>query len=155
MDNELTDIGYMSGFGNEFATEGLEGALPVGQNSPQRAPYDLYAEVLSGTAFTAPRHLNRRTWMYRIRPSAVHSAFRPVDPGLWRGTPFAEVKVPPNRMRWEPMAMPDPSLPVDFIDGLITYAGNGCIERHIGCAAHMYTANASMQRVFCDRSEDR
>ena len=150
MGNELTDIGYMSGFGNEFATEGLEGALPVGQNSPQRAPYDLYAEVLSGTAFTAPRHLNRRTWMYRIRPSAVHSAFRPVDPGFWRGTPFAEVKVPPNRMRWDPMPMPDPGLPVDFIDGLFTYAGNGCIERHSGCAAHMYTANASMQRVFCD-----
>src|SRR5437870_13598716 len=66
---------YQSGFGNEFATEALPGALPVGQNSPQRAPYGLYAEQLSGTAFTAPRGANRRSWLYRIRPAAVHQPF--------------------------------------------------------------------------------
>jgi homogentisate 1,2-dioxygenase len=66
---------YQSGFGNEFATEALPGALPVGRNSPQRAPYGLYAEQLSGTAFTAPRSENRRSWLYRIRPAAMHKPF--------------------------------------------------------------------------------
>ena len=66
---------YQSGFGNEFATEALPGALPVGRNSPQRAPYGLYAEQLSGTAFTAPRADNRRSWLYRIRPAAMHRPF--------------------------------------------------------------------------------
>ncbi|HOM14115.1 MAG TPA: homogentisate 1,2-dioxygenase, partial [Rubrivivax sp.] len=66
--------GYMSGFASEFATEALPGALPVGRNSPQRAPYGLYAEQLTATAFTMPRHLNRRSWMYRIRPAAVQSS---------------------------------------------------------------------------------
>ena len=71
-------LAYQSGFGNEFATEALPGALPVGQNSPQRAPYGLYAEQLSGTAFTAPRGANRRSWTYRIRPAAMHEPVRPM-----------------------------------------------------------------------------
>lgn len=69
---------YQSGFGNEFATEALPGALPYGQNSPQKAPYGLYAEQLSGTAFTAPRAHNRRAWLYRIRPAAVHLPFEAI-----------------------------------------------------------------------------
>src|SRR5438132_6629959 len=73
---------YQSGFGNEFATEALTGALPTGQNSPQRAPYGLYAEQFSGTAFTAPRGTNRRSWLYRIRPAAVHRPFQRIDDGL-------------------------------------------------------------------------
>ncbi|MDQ6627227.1 MAG: homogentisate 1,2-dioxygenase, partial [Pseudomonadota bacterium] len=73
--------GYQSGFGNEFATEALEGALPVGRNSPQRCPYGLYAEQLSGTAFTAPRAENRRSWLYRIRPSAMHRPFERIGDG--------------------------------------------------------------------------
>src|SRR5207253_2231089 len=64
--------GYLSGFANEFATEALPGALPHGRNSPQRAPYGLYAEQLSGTAFTAPRGHNRRAGLYRVRPGAGH-----------------------------------------------------------------------------------
>ena len=76
---------YQSGFGNEFATEALPGALPVGRNSPQRAPYGLYAEQLSGTAFTAPRGANRRSWIYRIRPAAVHLPFRRIGNGRDRG----------------------------------------------------------------------
>ena len=75
---------YLSGFGNEFATEALPGALPVGQNSPQRAPYGLYAEQLSGTAFTAPRGANRRSWLYRIRPAAVHRPFARIANGRYR-----------------------------------------------------------------------
>src|SRR6266566_3480875 len=72
-------LSYQSGFGNEFATEALTGALPAAQNSPQRAPYGLYAEQLSGTAFTAPRGANRRSWLYRIRPAAMHEPFRKLD----------------------------------------------------------------------------
>lgn len=72
---------YQTGFANEFATEALPGALPVGHNSPQRAPYGLYAEQLSGTAFTAPRHTNRRSWLYRIRPAAMHLPFERIDNG--------------------------------------------------------------------------
>src|SRR6516165_12135469 len=77
-----TPLAYQSGFGNEFATEALADALPVGQNSPQRAPYGLYAEQLSGTAFTTPRGANRRSWLYRIRPAAVHGAFERIERGL-------------------------------------------------------------------------
>ncbi|MGB9332900.1 MAG: homogentisate 1,2-dioxygenase, partial [Steroidobacteraceae bacterium] len=69
---------YQSGFGNHFATEALAGALPEGRNSPQRCAYGLYAEQFSGTAFTAPRHANRRSWLYRIRPAALYGAFRPL-----------------------------------------------------------------------------
>src|SRR6186997_466744 len=72
-------LAYMSGFGNEFATEALPGALPVGRNSPQRCPYGLYAEQVSGTAFTAPRADNRRSWLYRIRPAVAHKPFRKID----------------------------------------------------------------------------
>src|SRR6267142_2395850 len=66
---------YQTGFANHFATEALSGALPQGRNSPQRCPYGLYAEQFSGTAFTAPRHANRRSWLYRIRPAVAHQPF--------------------------------------------------------------------------------
>jgi hypothetical protein len=69
---------YQSGFGNSFATEALPGALPVGRNSPQRCAYGLYAEQLTGSAFTAPRADNRRSWLYRIRPAASHAPFEPL-----------------------------------------------------------------------------
>jgi homogentisate 1,2-dioxygenase len=141
--------GYQSGFGNEFASEALPGALPRGQNSPQRAPLGLYAEQLSGTAFTAPRAENRRTWMYRIRPSAAHPAYRPIDAGLLRSGPFADVAPNPNRLRWE--AQPFPEAPADFVDGLITLAGNGDPLQREGSGVHVYAANRSMRgRVFCD-----
>src|ERR1700752_3581979 len=68
-----TPAGYMPGFGNDFETEARPGALPVGQNSPQRAAYGLYAEQLSGSPFTAPRGANERSWLYRIRPSVQHA----------------------------------------------------------------------------------
>src|SRR5262245_59546981 len=111
---------YMSGFGNEFATESAPGVLPVGRNSPQRAPYGLYAEQFSGTAFTAPRKENRRSWLYRLRPSANHPAYKPYAQGLVRSGPFDEAPTPPNRMRWDPLGAI--SGEKDFVDGLITYA---------------------------------
>ena len=96
---------YMSGFANEFATEALPGALPVGRNSPQRAPYGLYAEQISGTAFTAPRAHNRRSWLYRMRPAAMHKPFERIDNGRWLSR-FDEVPPSPNQMRWNPPPMP-------------------------------------------------
>ena len=141
-------LATMSGWGNEFATEALPGALPVGQNSPQRCPYGLYAEQLSGTAFTAPRASNRRTWCYRIRPGAVHEPFARIDDGrLVSG--FGDVATPPNPMRWNPLPMP--VAPTDFVDGLVTMAGQGDAAAMAGCAIHLYAANASMHdRFFFD-----
>jgi homogentisate 1,2-dioxygenase len=133
---------YLSGFGNEFATEAIAGALPVGQNSPQRPPLGLYAEAISGTPFTAPRHANRRTWFYRIRPSAEHPPFRPLDNGLLRSGPFEEAEPPPNRLRWSPP--PAPSEPRDFVDGLITMAGCGSPSLGAGVGVHLYLASRSM-----------
>ena len=137
---------YMSGFNNEFATEALPGALPVGRNSPQKAPYGLYPEQLSGTAFTAPRGSNRRSWLYRIRPAAVHKPFVALENtrivGQFRDLP----PTPPNQLRWDPLPMP--AQPTDFIDGWVTMAGNGSAEVMRGCAIHIYAANQSMQDRF-------
>ncbi|WP_454726454.1 MULTISPECIES: homogentisate 1,2-dioxygenase [Cupriavidus] len=136
---------YQSGFANEFATEALPGALPVGQNSPQRAPYGLYAEQISGTAFTAPRAHNRRSWLYRIRPAAMHEPFTPLArPRIV--SRFDAVPPSPNQMRWSPPPMPD--APTDFIDGIVTMAGNGGPEAMSGCAIHLYLANRSMDGRF-------
>ncbi|WP_345294530.1 homogentisate 1,2-dioxygenase [Luteimonas vadosa] len=136
----------MSGFGNEFATEAIEGTLPVGQNSPQRVAYGLYAEQLSGTAFTAPRGENRRSWLYRIRPAAVHGTFSPYRQANASGASlherFDEAAVSPDQMRWDPL--PIPETPVDFVDGLYTMAGNGGSAAQHGVGIHLYAANASM-----------
>jgi homogentisate 1,2-dioxygenase len=133
---------YQSGFGNEFASEALPGALPRGQNSPQRAPYGLYAEQFSGTAFTAPRHANRRSWLYRIRPAVMHAPFE-----AFARDPFAQMQfvepVPPNQLRWDPL--PLPGTPTDFIEGWVPVAGNGSHELHAGCGVYLYAANRSMQ----------
>ncbi len=136
---------YQSGFGNEFATEALAGALPLAQNSPQRCPYGLYAEQFSGTAFTAPRHANRRSWLYRIRPAATHAPFRPLD-----RDPFADQQIPespsPNQLRWDPP--PLPTVPTDFIEGLLPIAGNGSPQTQTGCGIYLYVANRSMGDRF-------
>jgi homogentisate 1,2-dioxygenase len=140
---------YLSGFGNEHASEAIAGALPQGRNSPQRPPLGLYAEQISGTAFTAPRGVNRRSWVYRIRPSAAHGAYRRIDNRLTRSAPFAEVEAPPNRLRWNPLPLPD--APADFVDGLVTMAGNGDVSARSGVAIHLYLANRSMsERYFAN-----
>jgi homogentisate 1,2-dioxygenase len=145
----MSELNYMSGFGNEFATEAIEGALPAGQNSPQRVPMGLYAEQLSGTAFTMPRVANRRSWLYRIRPGVLHGPFERIDSRQLRGTPFDEVPPSPNQLRWDPIPMPD--APADFVDGLVTICGNGSINGMSGMAAHVYAANKPMEgRFFYD-----
>jgi homogentisate 1,2-dioxygenase len=141
-------LAYMTGFGNEFATEALPGALPVGRNSPQRCAYGLYAEQLTGTAFTMPRWFNRRSWTYRIRPGAMHEPFRRVEPGRVVSA-FGDTVAPPNPMRWDPL--PIPAEPTEWIDGWVTMAGNGSAASMGGCAIHLYAANRSMDgRFFSD-----
>jgi len=142
----MTD--YLSGFGNHFASEAVPGALPVGRNSPQKTPFGLYAEQLSGTAFTAPRSENRRSWLYRLRPTASHSPFKPYEGApLHRSAPFDELPPTPNRLRWDPL--PFPEEPTDFVDGLVSYGGNGDVATGAGIGIHIYAANQSMQgRAF-------
>ena len=138
-----TELRYQSGFGNEFATEAVAGALPQGQNAPQKAPLGLYTEQLSGTAFTAPRATNRRTWTYRIRPSVTHKPFSETDSGLLRSGPFNELPTPPNQMRWNPIPMPEKK--TDFVAGIVTLGGSGDPALQIGVGIHLYAANASMK----------
>ncbi len=140
---------YQSGFGNEFASEALPGALPVGRNSPQRVPFGLYAEQVNGSPFTSPRGQNKRSWLYRIRPSVMHKPFQPMEKGLLRSTPFDEVPTTPNQLRWNPPPIPDE--PTDFVEGIITMGGNGDVSTHAGLAIHNYVANRSMEdRFFYD-----
>ncbi|HEY8592635.1 MAG TPA: homogentisate 1,2-dioxygenase [Sphingomicrobium sp.] len=146
----MTDaLDYLTGFGGHFETEAVAGALPKGRNSPQRPPFGLYAEQLSGTAFTAPRHENRRSWLYRMRPTADHRPFQ-----RYEGTPLfapGTIKEPvaPNRLRW---SAPD-DLPAgkDFVDGLVTMLVSRPPHELSGVALHLYRADRSMERrVFSD-----
>jgi len=135
------DLNYQTGFGNEFATEAVAGALPIGRNSPQRAPLGLYAEQFSGTAFTVPRAHNKRTWTYRIRPSVTHKPYQPVININWLSR-FDDLPVTPNQLRWD--ALPVPDEPTDFIDGIVTIAGNGDLFSQSGLAIHIYRLNRGM-----------
>ena len=139
---------YLSGFGNSFASEAIPGALPIGRNSPQRVPFGLYAEQLSGTAFTAPRRENRRAWLYRLRPTAGHGAYAPYPAThRLRSAPFGDGPVTPNRLRWDPL--PLGLADGDFIDGLFTFGGNGDVGQGAGMAVHEFLAGRSMRgRVF-------
>ena len=138
----ITNRDYQSGFGNSFASEAVPGALPQGQNSPQQAPHGLYAEQISGTAFTAPRAENRRSWLYRIRPAAVHQPFAPLPHAHFHDR-FDEAPATPNQLRWNPFPLPE--APTDFIDGLYALAGNGGAGEQTGVGIHVYAANRSMQ----------
>ncbi len=140
------NLHYSSGFRNHLATEALPGALPEGQNSPQRCPYGLYAEQLSGSAFTAPREHNLRSWLYRIRPSVVQSAYRPAPMGQLHTAPFATIAADPNPMRWDPLPIPDES--TDFIEGLYTLCANGDVGTQAGIGVHVYVCNQDMTQRF-------
>ncbi|WP_199554108.1 homogentisate 1,2-dioxygenase [Sandaracinobacteroides hominis] len=132
----------MTGFGSELQSEEIAGALPVGRNSPQRPPLGLFAEQFSGTAFTAPRHENRRSWLYRRLPSAMHGEYRPLAAGGVQAPPFADGVLTPNRLRWSPLPLPEHG--ADWLDGLHTLAGNGSAEEATGVSVHLYACNRSM-----------
>ncbi len=137
---------YLAGFANSHVTEALPGALPEGRNSPQQCPYGLYAEQISGTAFTAPRHTNRRSWTYRLRPGVAHMPFEPYQgAGQWQSE-YGQGPVTPNQLRWSPLPYPDGE--VDFVDGMITYGGSGQPEAHVGVGIHLYAATRSMEGRF-------
>ena len=136
-------IRYMSGFGNQFETEALPGALPVGRNSPQKCAYGLYAEQLSGTPFTAPRAANQRSWLYRIRPTIAHwDRFHRIDSLLWRTAPCAEAEIPPAPMRWDPIPLPDGRS--TFLQGVRTITTAGSADSQAGMAAHVYLVTSPM-----------
>jgi homogentisate 1,2-dioxygenase len=138
------NLQYQSGFGNQFASEAVSGTLPLGRNSPQRAPRELYAELVSGSAFTAPRVENRRTWLYRRQPSVVTGGYAPYEQPYWKTGARDGVPMPPDPLRWHPTPVPD--APLDFVDGLRTVIVNGDAEAQTGIAAHLVLANRSMQR---------
>jgi homogentisate 1,2-dioxygenase len=136
---------YLAGFGNTFVSEAVPGTVPVGRNSPQKVAHGLYAEQLSGTAFTAPRAENRRSWLYRIRPAAMHGEFSPfAQPRLHND--FGSGPVTPDQLRWNPMPMPEQA--TDFVEGLFTMAGNGGPSAGAGIGVHVYAANRDMQGRF-------
>jgi homogentisate 1,2-dioxygenase len=137
-------LAMQSGFGNQFASEAVEGALPAGRNSPQRPPLGLYAELVSGSAFTAPRTDNRRSWLYRRQPSVMVGPYSALDLPLWKTGAASGVAVPPDPLRWRPTPIPDQAL--DFIDGLRTLVVNGDADAQTGIAAHLALVTRSMDR---------
>ncbi|GMT27987.1 hypothetical protein PFISCL1PPCAC_19284 [Pristionchus fissidentatus] len=156
MVNEFQQLSYQSGFGNEFATSDarVPDALPVGQNSPQVCAHGLYAEQLSGSAFTAPRHQNKRSWLYRIRPSVIHRPFSSFDlPHLT--SDFSKGEVTPNQYRWHPHPLPKEGKNVDFVEGLYSVCGGGDVVSRVGLAIHNYSCSVSMKnKAFYDSDGD-
>ena len=153
IDTSAREQGYQSGFGNTHSTEAEPGALPIGRNSPQRPPLGLYAEQISGTAFTAPRDTNRRSWLYRILPSVRHGAgFEVVAHDGLRTAPCRESDLPAMQLRWKPVPIPDTGK-VDFLDGLTTLATCGDASTQAGMASHVYAANASMERKIFQNAD--
>ncbi|MFO1273935.1 MAG: homogentisate 1,2-dioxygenase [Rubrivivax sp.] len=138
----MSERQYQSGFGNQFSSEAVPGALPQGRNSPQQAPHGLYAELVSGSAFTAPRHANQRTWVYRRQPSVVTGGYAPYAQAYWKSGAASGEDAPPDPMRWHPV--PVPEAPLDFVDGLRTVVVNGDPEAQTGMAAHLVLMNRSM-----------
>lgn len=141
---------YQTGFGNQFESEAVKAALIKGRNAPQKVPHGLYAEQLSGSAFTAPRQHKLRSWLYRILPSVLHGEFSKLNNKFLLSTPFNQV-VSPVQMRWN--AMPYPQKPTDFVRGLVTIAGNGSIETFTGAATHVYAINKSMADSYFYNSD--
>lgn len=142
---------YLTGFGNYFETEAFPNSLVKGQNSPQHVPFGLYAEQLSGSAFTTEREANLRTWIYRIKPSVVQSEFALMQQNHFLGPTFDSDHTPPTPMRWNPM--PYPHEKCNFIDGMITFAGNGSIDSQSGAAIHLYAINQSMMLEYFYNSD--
>lgn len=144
----MEELKYLAGFGSEFQSGDPRrpGALPEGQNNPQRCPYGLYAEQVSGTAFTAPRHENKRSWLYRIRPSVIHKPFQKYNGAKYLTHNWGEQEPDPNQSRWLPFDIPSAEQPVDFVAGLHTVCGAGDPRSRNGIAIHVYLCNTSMDK---------
>ena len=141
----MTDRAYLAGFGNQFTSEAVPGTLPLGRNSPQQAPHGLYAELVSGSAFTAPRAENRRTWLYRRQPSVVTGGYQPYAQPHWKSGAAEGEHAPPDPLRWHPISVPDAAdTALDFVDGIRTIVVNGDPDAQTGMAAHLVLMNRSM-----------
>jgi len=145
-----THEGYMPGFGNDFETEALPGALPQGMNSPQKCNYGLYGEQLSGTAFTAPSHQNERSWCYRIRPSVKHSSrYGKIDLPYWKSAPNVDPDVISlGQYRWDPVPMPTGGAGLTWLTGMRTMTTAGDVNTQTGMASHVYLVTASMEDEY-------
>jgi homogentisate 1,2-dioxygenase len=142
----MEKISYQHGFANHFETEARLGALPKGQNSPQTVAFGLYAEQLSGAPFTAPRHRNLKSWLYKIHPSAKHGVFEEVGHATWiSDTARGKVIKTPQALRFHPYPEADEKNPKDFMESLFTYTLNGNPYQASGCAIHLYAFNRSMK----------
>ncbi|CEQ41468.1 SPOSA6832_03180, partial [Sporobolomyces salmonicolor] len=150
---------YQVGFGNSFASEAIPDVLPVGQNSPQKVKFGLYAEQVTATAFVAPRHQNQKLWLYRMRPSVAHQGFVRIPENPDMCSEFSplnpKVSVSPTQIAWRPFPLPPSSQKVDFVEGLKTIAGTGSPMEKTGLAIHMYLANTSMdKKAFINNDGD-
>lgn len=141
----MANLEYLSGFGNEFSSEAVKGALPTEQNSPQKTPLGLYAEQLSGTAFTAPHKDNKRSWLYRILPSVAHEPFKPYKHTTFSAN-IAARPTTPDQLRWDDLPMPKQK--TDLIDGISTVATGGDAQSWTGIGVHRYVANVDMKDRF-------
>lgn len=139
-------LSYLNGFGNYFESEALENVLTPGRNSPQKVPKGLYAEQLSGSAFTVARSHNLHSWLYRILPSVCHEEFTLLEMPQFLSPPFKQIPTPPTQMRWDPL--PYPEVSCNFINGIFTLAGNGSVETQIGAAVHLYSITSSMENEY-------
>lgn len=149
IDAQAASAAYTPGFGNHVATEAVPGALPIGRNSPQKPAFGLYAEQFSGTAFTAPRHENKRSWLYRLHPSAEHPPFVRYDGASRFASGTVSEPLAPNRLRWDPIA--DSPTGTDLIDGMTTMLASRDPADLEGVAFHLYAANRDMtDRIFVD-----
>ena len=147
----IGSLDYLSGFGNQHSTDAREGALPVGRNNPHRAAHGLFAELISGTAFTAPRAANLRTWMYRKRPSVQAGRFTPLAHPYLASGAAGGVAMAPDPLRWRPLPLPGGDVSLDFVEGLRTWVVNCDVAAQAGMAAHLVVANRSMaRRAFVD-----
>lgn len=144
-----SEITYQIGLGSYWHSEALPHALPKGQNTPQQVPYGLFAEQLSGSAFTRPRTQNLRSWLYRILPSVTHARFEPISHSGLSFTPHE--KANPMQMRWDPLPLPTEK--TDFIQGLKTLLHHGSVEQHQGAAIYLYAANHSMDQTYFYNSD--
>jgi homogentisate 1,2-dioxygenase len=156
--NKMTGLKYLSGFGNHFESEAIEGVLPRGQNSPQKVSHGLYAEQINGTSFLMPRHQNLRSWLYRIRPSVVHGNFKQIAAGNLRSRPFTEAVSIPEQLRFDPFSFESLSRQLkkkdlDFLESLTTLCGNGDLASVRGAAVHVYAANKSMTGKYFYNSD--
>ena len=138
--------GYMPGFGNDFETEVLPGAMPQGMNSPQKCNYGLYGEQLSGTAFTADPP--ERTWCYRIRPSVKHShRYTKIDLPYWKSAPHVDPDVASlGQYRWDPV--PHDGQALTWLTGMKTMTTAGDVNTQVGMASHVYLVTESMQDAY-------